>query len=483
MAKFLAYNRADQQVVTVNTLDVQVETLGNTIAGAEILSDFPNRSENLVCQFQGDYYFLYRHNTNEIRLSLLDLAGLTWADVPGFTPITTGSGNLRPLGLHVVKDRLVALWTLANSAGIDGVGVRRSAADDGASWSPQIAQNFATQPTNSYAGASVTWHNAVFFTTAEGIGYYDPAGDTLSATYDSGDDAGITGQIANFGSFSYFENDLYYVLATDDPVGSPSLYKLDKSWSVSTPIMAPAWSNTLIVIPAIGEVIVNNDTGNYSLAVNRAGVLSLFYSGALGSKVVTIAKSGSSYVVTDRTDADMPDTLSTEPNLGFSYFVDDRRRSNELHTVVVRFRPSIPQAILLFSWDGASTMTQTGTLDDGGGGLDLMLPEVERGEFRTFTDNQPSCYISDASQPFPGRVRIDYGVRDKSSRTVDVIPEYSLDGQTWSDMTQGDGDSGTQDLATTPSGVAYFFHWDAFVDLDGDFDNVDIRIVARISGV
>jgi len=482
MAKFLAYKRADRQVVTVNTIDVLVEALGNTIPGADVLSDFPNRSENVISQFRGDYYFLYRSNTNEIHLSVLDPGVGTWADVPGFTAVVTGSGTLTPLTLQVVKDRLVAIWTLSNSAGIDGVSVRRSSADDGAAWSPTISQNFAIQPTDSRAGPGVAWHNAVFFTTSEGIGYYDAAADVISPVYDAGD-GGIVGQKANFGSFTFFENDLYYVLPTDNPVGLPKLYKLDKTWSTTTPLAVPAWINTNVVLPGIGEVILNNDTGNYSLFVNRAGVISLLYSGSLGSKLITLVKSGSSYSVSDVSSTLLSDSISGEPNLGFSYYVDDRRRSNEQHTIVVRFRPSIPQAILLFSWDGINSLVQIGTLDDGGGGLDLMVPDVERGDFRTYTDNQPSCFIDDASQPFPGRVRIDYTVKDKNSRNVDVLPEYSLNGQTWSDMSQGDGDSGKEDLVTTVGGVSYFFHWDAFVDLDGDFDNVDIRVVARISGI
>jgi hypothetical protein len=483
MARFLAYKRDDRQVVTVNTIDVVVETLGNTISGADTLADFPGRSENIACQYRGDYYFLYRHNTNEIRLSVLDLGGGTWSDVAGFVPVTTGSGNLIPLALQVVKDRLVALWTVSNSVGIDGVGARRSAADDGTTWSPLVSQTFATQPTDSRAGASVVWHNAVFFTTSEGIGYYDSAADVITTTFDAGDDSNITGQAVNFGAFTFFDGDLYYLLATDNPAGVPSLYKLDKTWSTVAPLITPAWINSTIVLPGVGNVIVNNDTGNYTMFVNRAGVISLFYSGSIGSKMVSLTTSGSTFTVTDLTDTQMPTTLSGEPNLGFSVYMDDRRRTNEQHTLVVRFRPAIPQAILLFSWDGLTPLVQTGTLDDAGSGLDLMVPDVERGDFRTFTDNQPSCFIDDASQPFPGRVRIDYTVRDENSRTIDVLPEYSLDGQTWSEMTKGDGDSGNEDLATTPAGLPYFFHWDAFVDLDGDFDNVDIRVVARISGV
>ena len=483
MAKFLAYKRADQQVVTVNTIDVAVETLGNTIAGASILSDFPNRCENLVCEYRGDYYMLYRTNTNEVRLSVLDLGAGTWADEPGFTAITTGSGTLVPLCLQVARDRLVALVTRSNSAGIDGVIARRSAADDGSTWSPQVTLAFPTQPNPSRGGASVVWRNAVWFTTSEGINYYDPAGDAFGPTFDTGNDTNITGQQANFGAFTFFENDLYYVLPTTNPGGTPRLYKLDKSWSVSAPLAVPAWENTLVVLPGTGEIIINNDTGNYTTFVNKAGIITLLYSGSIGSKLVTVQRSGAPYIVTDLTDTLMPVTLSSEPNLGFSVYVDDRRRTNEAHTIIVRFRPAIPQSILLYSWDGVTEMTQTGILDDGGAGLDLMVPDVERGDFRTFTNNQPSCFIDDASQPFPGRVRIDYTVRDDSSRFVDVIPEYSLDGQTWAEMSQGDGDSGKEDLATDPAGLSYFFHWDAFVDIDGDFDNVDIRVVARISGV
>ena len=482
MAKFLAYKRADRQVVTVNTIDSLVETLGDQITGAETFGDFPNRSENLIAVFRGDYYFLYRTATNEVHLSVLDLSAGTWADVVGFSPITTASGSITPLCLQVVKDRLVALATVSLSVGQDGVIARRSASDDGSAWSPANSRFFVGQPLSSKAGPSITWHNAVFFTTSEGIGFYDPATDLISTVFDSGNDSGITGQQATFGAFSFFENDLYYALPTDNPGGAPCIYKLDKSWSTTAPIATPAWVNLLIVIPGTGNIIVNNDTGNYSLFVNRVGVCCLLYSGALGSKLVTIEKSGTTFIVTDISETLLDASLRTEPNLGFSYYVDDRRRNNEQHTIIVRFKPSVPLAVLLYSWDGVTPVTQTGTLDEGGAGLDLMVPETERSDFRTFTDNQPSVYIDDTSQPFPGRVRIDYTVSDKNSRIIDVLPEYSLNGQTWFDMTQGDGDSGKEDLASLPAGSSYFFHWDAFVDLDGDFDNVDIRVIARLAG-
>jgi len=483
MARFLAYKRADQQVVTVNTIDVLVETLGGTIAGADILADFPGRSENVVAQYRGDYYMLYRTGTNEVHLSVLDLVGGTWADVPGFAAMTTGSGTLTPLCLHIVKDRLVAIVNLSSSAGIDGILARRSASDDGGAWSPTVSQVFATQPTSSRVGPSIVWHNAVFFSTSEGLGYYDPATDAISPVFDTGDDTNIVGQKANFGSFSFLLGDLYYLLPTDNPVGAPSIYKLSKTWSSLAPTALPAWTRLFVVLPGTGGIIVNNDTGNYSLFVNKAGVLSALYSGSLGSKLITIAQTGATYTVTDLSETLLPANIRTEPNLGFAYYVDDRRRTNEQHTIIVRFRPAIPQSINLLSWDGVSAVTQVGVLDDGGSGLDLMVPDVERGDFRTYTANEPSCFVDDVSQPFPGRVRLDYTVRDQNSRTIDVIPEFSLDGQTWADMTQGDGDSGKEGLVTTPIGLSYFFFWDAFVDLDGDFDNVDVRVVARISGV
>jgi len=482
MAKFLAYKRIDRQVVVVNTIDILVESLGNQIVGADIVADFPNRCENIVAQFRGDYYLLYRTTTNEIHLSVLDLTAGTWSDVIGFAPVVTGSGTLTPLCLQVVKDRLIAVITRSASIGIDGVLARRSAADDGATWSPEVSRAFATQPTDSRAGPSLVWHNAVFFSTSEGIGYYNPATDTISTTFDSGNDVGIVGQKANFGSFTFFGGDLYYVLPTDSAVGNPALYKLNKTWSTISPTATPAWINTLVVLPATGGIVVNNDTGNYSLFVNRAGVLSLAYSGGLGSKLISIVPFGSLYTVTDLSETFLSSGIRSEPHLGFSYFVDDRRRTNEQHTVVVRFRPSIPQSIILLLWDGLTPLEELGSLDDGGAGLDLMVPEVERGDFRTFTNNQPSCFIDDTSQPFPGRMRIDYTVRDTGSRPVDVIPEYSLDGQTWAEMSQGDGDSGKENLATLPGGQSYFFYWDAFVDLDGNVDHCDIRVVARISG-
>lgn len=481
MAKFLAYKRDTREVVTVDTVRPSTAVLGNTIAAADITNAFPGRSENLLAIFLGDPYLLYRAAANEIRLSKYDYTGGTWSDVPGFTAISGGAGVITPTCLRVVKDRLVAVATLSNSAGADAIYARRSDAGDAAVWDPAVSTLFPTQPLDTRAGASIVWHNAVFFTTADGICVYDPDSDSFVATFDQGDDAAIVGQKVNFGSFEFINDFLYYVLATDSPVGAPSLYRLDGSWSVSSP--SPVFTNQSVVIPAVGGVTVSNDTGNYALFVNGAGSLSLIYSGGLGSKLVTIAAVGAAYSISDVTSALLPATLSGAADLGFSIYADDRDSSSQKLTIIVRFRSASPAVVVLARWDGVTAVSQTGTLDNGGSGLDLMLPDDCRSDFVTYTANQPTAFITATSAPFPGRIRIDYSLRDSGARTMDVTPQYSIDGHEWLNMSQGDGDSGITSLASSVAGTAYFFHWDAFSDLTGSYDNIDIRVVARISGV
>lgn len=481
MAKFLAYKRTTRQVVTVDTINAVVADLGNVIATGDTTNAFPNRSENLVCAFRSDYYFLYRSSTNEIHLSKFDIATTTWADVVGFPPMTTATGLLTPLCLHVVQDRLVAIAELSLSTASDGLLARRSNQDDGSVWSASLPVLYSSQPLESRAGSSIVWRNAVWVTTSEGIIFYDPAADLFGTAFDQGSNSLIVGQKANFGSFAFFENDLYYVLPTDLVAGAPSIYLLDALWSIATP--TPTFARLILVIPGVGAITLNNDSGNYSLFVNKANVLSLLYSGTVESKVVTITKSGASFEVTDITNSSMPSSISGEPSLGFSLYADDRRSTNEQHTIIVRFRPNIPVSVNLLLWDGVTAMVETGVLDASGAGLDLMTSDSSRGDFRTYTANEPSAYIDDTSQPFPGRVRLDYTISDELSRPMDVLPEFSIDGQIWTLMTQGDGDSGSTGLTSTPTGSAYFFFWDAFADLDGDHDNVEIRVVARIAGV
>jgi len=481
MAKILAFKRTDKRVVTVDSITGDMANLGNQIAAAEVTSLFPNRCENIACVFQGDPYLLYLSTTNTIRLARY--SGGVWTDVAGFTALVTGTGFLKPVALQVEKDRLVAIACRTGSVGLDGVFARRSFQEDGTTWDAAIFQAFPSQPTNTGPSQTFSWKNAIWFAAGAGLGYYLPDTNVLSATFDTGNDLLLIGEVACFGAFASWKNDLYYVLPRVLPASAPLLYKLAPTWTPALPVAPPAWINTLVALPAVGVVLLTPDSGNYTMFVNKAGALSIFYSGDLGTKLVTLAPAGSSLAVSDLTATQLPLSLSAEPNLGCCLHVDDRRRTNERHTLLIRFRPAIPVSVLVCTWTGTSAVTILRTQDDGGLGLDLMLPDEERGDFRTFTDLQPTCHIRDITQPFPGRVKIDYTVRDSGSRPIDVSGEYSIDGQEWFPMTEGDGDSGNLSLVSTPSGSNYFFFWDAFVDLDGDYPFVHHRLIAKISGV
>lgn len=475
MAKFLAFRRATRQVVAVDTILPAITSVGTPIAGADVANSFPGRTENNICQFLGDYYCLYRSAANDINVALFD--GANWNDVAGFTDIDA----LTPLGLHVVNDRLVLLATQSSAAPLQRqVIARRSAAGDGSTWDPPVTMSRTA--VQSTGGASIVWHNVVWFTTADGLCYYDPSSDAFGASFDTA--AGSGTEALNFGSFSFFNGDLYYAAPAFGSTAT-KLFKLDKSWSISVP--TPVFVDTGVIIPTVGLVTVGPDAGNYALFVNKRGELTLFYSGNIGTKVVKILLAGSSYTVQDVTSTVLPSSLSGETGLGFGLFVDDRRSTNEQFTIIVRYRPAIPVAVLITRWDGSSLLETLGTLDDGGLGLDLMIPDEERSDFRVYTENQPSCFIDATTQTpplgFPGRVRIDYTVRDDGSRPIDVLFQYSVDGQSWSNATEGDGDSGSTNLASSPTGSSYFFHWDAYQDLDGNYSHIDVRIVARISGV
>lgn len=95
----------------------------------------------------------------------------------------------------------------------------------------------------------------------------------------------------------------------------------------------------------------------------------------------------------------------------------------------------------------------------------------------TFT-GAVSAYVAPA---FPGRAVITYKVRDTFSRNVDTFGEFSLDGVTWFQMTEGDGDDGSQAIASSPAGTLHTFYWDAFADLNGTYSDLLIRMIARVA--
>ena len=476
MAKLLAYKRATQQVVTLDTVQPAITVVGTSLPLADITSALPGRSQNLVSTFLGDPYLLYRTTLNEIRLAKY-VAGV-WTNSVGFGVVTTGSGALTPIGLVVVQDVLVALYALSGSAGIDGLIAKQST--DGATWSLPVSllNPLLYQPGTTNGGHVMSWRNAVWITGVAGIAYYDPVGDVFGAAFDTGSDADIADQKVTFGAFASYSDDLYYLLPTTSVLQTPKLYKLDSAWSVAIPVAVPAWTKVVVSIASAGPLFVGPDNGVYSLFTNKAGALTAWFSGNNETKVVTFVSTTTGLTASDVTTATLDLTVRSLVNAGWSLMSDDRRRTNERQTIVCRDIAASPQKIHVLTWDGASPAT----LDETFASLDLILTNDERGDFRIFTDLLPGAFITAFTQPFPGRVQLNYTVRDSLSRPVDVFGEYSLDKQTWLPMTQGDGDSGATALVSTPVGSPYFYYWDAFQDLVDDYDYIDVRMIVRVSG-
>jgi len=472
MAKALAFNRATQQVETVDTVNNAVTALGGVIATAELTNAFPGRSENLGAVFLGESYFLYRDNTNAIKLAKL-IAGV-WTNVVGFpgVAIPTGAGQLAPLALMGDRQRLIAIVGRSASAATDGNAVRVST--DGVTWTAPFA-DIATpiQPTPSQGGNSVLWRNTLFFAHAAGISWTSPTAATQAPGYDTGSDGLLANTFTPYGHFVFWRGTLYFVKA--GPV--PALYSLDPNWNPATPTAAPAWTRIVATgIPSVVALTPGPDVGTLLAFVNKAGNFCIAYSGSAGSKLVQTT-SASFPAFTDLTTTVLPVAINMAANLGFSIFVDDRRRVNELQSILIR--DVLNNQMILATWDGAVTFTIRATFT----GMQLMLSDDRFGELRTYTAIQPAAFITAETQPFPGRVSIAYTVRDTLSRKVDTFGEYSVTGDSWLPMTEGSGDDGGVQLTSSPAGIAHTFFWDAFVDLDGDLPFVFTRIVARLSGV
>lgn len=475
MAKVLAFQRATSEVVTVDTVNNNIVPLGSAITDADVTATWPGRTQNVIAVYKGDPYLLYKWvpplpgPPNEIRLAKWD--GAAWADVAGFTAVlAAGAGDIMPTGLQVEQDWLVAVMWQTNTGGADGAVVRRS--QDAVTWDPTVTLAAPVQPTASEGGHTIVWRNTIFIATAAGVLWYDPATDTLAAAYDGGDDTLLVGPEATIGMFSFWNNDLYFLL----PGGAPVLYSLDQSWNLTTPTAVPAWTREAITgAVSIASVGVSADSITWCLFVNRNDELCIWYSGVTGTKLIK-ATSTSFPGFTDLTLDVLPEAIRDQPNVGVSISVDDRRRTNELQTFLL-WEPSLGRTRLA-RWDGSSQVdirtVYTGT--------QLISPNERFGVLRTYTDLQPAVHITGTTQPFPGRMEISYVVRDSGSRPVDVFGEYSLDGDEWLPMTQGDGDDGSEQLATTPAGLPYTFFWDSFADLSGSFDFMTVRVVARLAG-
>ena len=470
MAKALTYVRATKQVSVLDTVNNRISALGGTVVGADATGAFPGRSENLTCVYHGETFFLYRSAANEIRLG--KLTGAVWVDVVGFTPITTGSGNLTPIGLWVDQGFMVALAQRSNSVGIDGTLVRFS--PDSVVWSAVTSSPVCvTQPTLSQGGPSVGWRNAIFWATAAGIAWAVPGTSLVAPLYDAGSDGGLANAGTPFGSFCFWNNSLYFAR-----MGSiPTLYKLDSNWDPGTPPLPPAWTKLFTVgVPSVGVLSPGGDTGTLCAFVNRLDQFCLLYGGQLGSKLV-VSTAATFPAFTDKTSTFLTPPYPSTSDLGFTRFTDDRRRTAEIQSFLIR--DVVGNQMTLTNWDGVAQFQVRASFP----GVQLMVSDERFGDLRTYTGVQPSCHITGTVQPFPGRVVLSYVVRDTLSRKVDVFGEYSADGDEWFPMSEGDGDSGPEQLTTTPVGVAHTYFWDAWKDVSGDLDWCDLRVVARLSGV
>ena len=443
-------------VVTIDTVNNTLAALGAAIPNVDVSPAFPLRTRNNIAVFQGDPYLLYLHTSGDARMVSYD--GTLWAD-PGFA---LGTGADVPGSVFVDRDQFVAHW-------FDGTRVRFARSIDGATW-----PGFSAVPVVTGQGQSVLWRNTVFVATPEGIIYYLPQTTFAGAAADTGDDAGLTGSEMLIGSFAFWDNDLYFVL----PGPSIRLYKLNSGWQPTATVAPPAWDNQVVLgIPSLGAFAVGADVGGTCLFVNKQDELCLLYSAQLGGKLVkTTAASFPQF--TDVTGAVLPADLSARVDTGFALSQDDRRSVNELQVFIIHIPSGDTQ---LASWDGVGEFRNRATLVG-----DVVMPPNDRfAAQRVYTAVQPSSHIDPAgvTQPFPGRVQIDYTLRETSSRPCDVFGEYSLDGDVWSAMSQGDGDDGNELLSTSPAGDSHIFFWDAWQDLSGVHENMHMRIVARISAV
>ena len=125
----------------------------------------------------------------------------------------------------------------------------------------------------------------------------------------------------------------------------------------------------------------------------------------------------------------------------------------------------------------------------GVGGFNIMFPQDPSADLRIFTNRQPQVHYDPVPavavvENFQGQYSLNYFLIDDLSRTCAISPEYSIDGDTWSPMTEGSpGSSGQINLTSSPAGVSHVFVWDAYIDLVGTFPNMQMRIIPRISGV
>jgi len=475
MAKFLAYERNNQEVVVFDTVQETLTNLGGAVPLSSTTAVSDTRMRNVVSVFRGDPFVAMLTNTNQVEV--FQLSGGTWSLVHG--PISPVSGGVMGIaGLHVVNDTLMLVMLESSGAPVS-TRYLVSLTTDGAAWS-----DFASPGITGVIGAAApafVWRQAVFVGGDLGIWAIDTGGNFLTGAPDTGDDGGIvkSGPVTpSNGCFASWNDDLYYLLQDDQSSGA-QLYKLDPTWDVSAPTPIPAWTNQNATgIPDAPGALGGTSRSYPLLFKNVKDELCILHGGASGETYL-VKTSGSTFpAFTDET-ALLPELYKdlTQPQIAL--YEDDRRRTNPRQ--FIWFRDESTLSVHISEWDGESPFVVGATIS---GSLILFSPNEPRGDYRTFTDLQPAVFWNGAPvENFPGQYTLSYTVRDSSSRLITISPEYSTDGDEWSPMTEGDGGDGVSDLASSPAGVSHTFIWDAFIDLSGTVPNMQMRIVPRISGV
>ena len=468
MARFLAFSRGNQQIQDVNSTTGAVTNVGPAIGGLEVSSLWDNRCRSVVALFRGNVHLVGRTNANEIVIYQWDGSSMTLV----FGPLSpSGGGLMVPAGLEVINDTIYALVHEA------GGGSPRSlvvTSQDGVSWTPQPDVSTPI-PASSTASDSVVWRRGVFVSTELGIAGFNPSLGR-NGPYDDGDTNNLADPLTPYGSFGFWNNNLYFMVP--DSGSGPLLFRLDPTWRVDVVNPVEWFEQSPTGLPNAGALANTLDRGNYCLFRSVADDLAAFYSGASGT-VLTKTDSATYPAFVDLTNL-LPANIAALTNAGISILEDDRRRTNQLQFFAVR-DTSLGDTYIL-SWDGVGDMKQVVFLSSSA----LMYPNDQKADYRTFTDLKPAVEFDNSNpptQPFPGRVVLTYIAKDTLSRQIGISPEYSEDGDEWFPMTEGEGSDGTDGLTSSPSGETHVFVWDSFNDLDGDKADLQMRIVARITGV
>lgn len=475
MSDILAYERANTEVVTLDTVTGAFANLGGalpTTGVIDTLSTFDARNQNTVGNFRGDPYCVTRTTTNN--LEVFRLTGGAWVKVRN---ITGAGGTLGIIGIHVNNERLCVAYCEV------GVGPLTTfyhvdSSVDGAAW-VTTSLGPLTGTWNS-TGTLFRWRQALFMSGGLGICAFE---NTPAFTNPTPDDGG--GPLANVaseaGCFASWNNDLYFL--RPEAAAAPLIYKLDPAWTVSAPTAVPAWSDQVATgIPAMAAFPIAPDGPRACLFRSRNDDLCVFQSG----NITALSKSDSaSFPAFTDISTLLPASVSSLTDAIIWSFEDDRRRTNPLQYFLVKDTATGNHIFL--SWDGINNMVVEETIP-AFAGFSMMFPQDPSADLRVFTNRQPQVHFDPVPavavvENFPGQYTLNYFIIDDLSRPCSISPEYSVDGDEWFLMTEGDGGDGKTALTSSPAGTAHSFVWDSFIDLSGTYPNMQMRIVPRISGV